>query len=128
MRTIFISIIWVILLYSCQKRDPIIGNWKIEKDLINDESVNFEKCSKKTINSFTKDSIFIFENYVMDETGDCQSLGRITGFWKKKNDTVYLLSKGKYIDTIRLHFLDNNSKMILKNKYEENMFQLKKIN
>lgn len=118
----------VFLFFSCQKQDPIIGNWKIEKDLINDESLDFIECSKKTMNSFTQDSIFIFENYMMDETGNCQALGKVTGFWKKKNDTVYLLSRGKYVDTVRLRFLENYSKMVLKNEYEEDLFQLKRIN
>ncbi|APD05708.1 hypothetical protein UJ101_00155 [Flavobacteriaceae bacterium UJ101] len=128
MRTIISLFLIGFLLHSCQKQDPIIGDWKIEKDLINDESADFVECSKKTINSFTHDSLFIFENYIMDETGNCQSLGKVTGFWKKKNDTIYLLSRGKYVDTVRLRFLENNSKMILKNEYEEDLFQLKRLN
>ncbi|MFV0529932.1 MAG: lipocalin family protein [Flavobacteriales bacterium] len=127
MRAIILHISLLGILLSCQKQDPIIGNWRIERDLINEETVDFLECSKKTVNSFTKDSLFIFENYVMDETGNCQSLGKVTGFWRKKNDSVYLLSKGKYIDTIRLRFLKNNTTMILKNKYEEDIFQLQKI-
>ncbi len=118
------------ILFSCQEeQDPIIGDWKIEKDLINNETedfVAFMACSRKTTYSFTKDSVYIFESYMMDETGNCQSLGKMTGFWKKKNDSVYLLRKN-YVDTIRLRFLENNTKLILKNQYEEAIFQLKRI-
>ncbi len=122
-----LGILLIAITSSCFKQDPIIGSWRIDKDLINEATTGFEECSRKTINTFTKDSIFIFENFVLDEVGNCQSLGKITGFWDKINDSTYLMSKGKYVDTIHLHFFEKKSKMILKNKFREDIFQMKKI-
>lgn len=115
-------------LFSCQKEEPIVGNWKLEKDLININATDaFLSCSKRTMNSFTKDSIYIFDTYILDENDSCQSLGKTTGFWRKKNDSVYLLSKGKYIDTVYLEFLENQTTMILKTPNGNALFELKKI-
>ncbi len=121
--TIFIGI-----LFSCQKEDPIVGNWKMEKDLINRNATEaFLACSKKTMNSFTSDSVYIFDTYVMDDHDSCQALGKVTGFWRKKNDSVYLLSKGKYVDTVYLQFLDQQTRMVLKSPDGQALFELKKV-
>ncbi|WP_442266805.1 lipocalin family protein [Tenacibaculum sp. ZS6-P6] len=95
--------------------DPIIGTWKLEKQVTQDNGQTIDEtneCTKKSTLVFNSDGTTTSEFYGGTDATNCNSDGVDKGTWKSNGSGVYefLEDGGTTPDVITINFTDNNTK------------------
>ncbi|WP_299682055.1 lipocalin family protein [uncultured Tenacibaculum sp.] len=109
----------ILLFVSCSDEetvsDPIIGTWKLEKQVIVDNGQTIDEtneCTKQSTLVFNSNGTTTSELFGGTDASNCTSDGVDKGTWKSNGSNIYeVLEDGETTpEVFTINFTDNNTK------------------